>query len=358
MKKIGILCLTFLLLVGCSSQKDVVQEEASGDEATMNSLDDSYYNIIYSGGSELRENFYSDFGSTKDFETIGRDLQILSSKYFSTSKYYMSEGQYFGRDEKKALLLRNTITEYSIQPIKGTTIEGVEDPIMISNLHEQDYYVKDGSKYTLKGISLAIIIDPKDSDNDTLTTAMSDTTVKNYGKECISKVYDYIQKADAMKKIKNIPVLITVYQATDTTKSTINGKYIYESYCEKGVGDIKELNHRNVIFSSDEAESIDKTTYSEFNEIKNNLKKAAIEAAGLVGEAKYIDNEIQSMVITANLNIKTITELQYLTSLLADYIDSKFTYDFDIKVLVNSQDGLKAVIIKDKGQDAKSSILY
>ena len=64
------------------------------------------------------------------------------------------------------------------------------------------------------------------------------------------------------------------------------------------------------------------------------------------------------MVIEANFNIKTITELQYLTSLLADKIDTEFTYDFDIKTLVYSQNGLKAVIIKDRGKKAKSSIFY
>lgn len=357
MKKIAILCLTLFLLVGCTGGGETVQEEATGDEATMDSLDDSYYKIVNFGGSELRERFYTDFYSTKDFETIGRDLQLLSSQYFSTSSYYMSEGQYFGRDEKYALINRNTKSEYSIQPKKGTTIDGVKDPIMISNIHEQDYYIKDGSKYTLKGVSLAIIVDPKDSQNKSLTTPMSDATIREYGKGCIEKVYDYIQEVDSLKNIKNLPILITIYQATDKTRSTINGKYIYSCYCNKSVGSIIELNYKNVIFSSDEAESVDKTTCAEFNEIKNNLKKSATEAAGLVGEAKYIDGEIQSMTINANLNIKTITELQYLTSLLADNIDSKFTYDFDIKVLVNSQDGLKAIIIKDKGQSAKSCML-
>ena len=64
------------------------------------------------------------------------------------------------------------------------------------------------------------------------------------------------------------------------------------------------------------------------------------------------------MVINAHLNIKTVSELQYLTSLIADQIDTKFTQNFDIKVLVYSQDGLKAVIIKDEGDSAKSSIIY
>lgn len=356
MKKIGLLFLSILLLVGCSENNDNIHEKATGDEASMSSLDDSYYKIVNFGGSEIRERFYTDFYQTKDFETIGRDLQILSSEYFSTSSHYMSEGMYIGRDEKKELM--NWGGDYSIQPPKGTVIEGVKSPIMFSNLHEQDYYVKDGSKYILKGISLAIIIDPKTSQNRDLETPMSEATIKKYARECIPKVYEYFQKSESMAKVRNIPIFVAVYQATDEARSTINGSYIYSSYCEKQVGDIKEINHKNVIFSSKEAEELDTTTYSEFNEMKNSLKTSATEAAGLVGEGKYIDGKIQSMLMEARLNIKTYSELQYLTSLIADNIETRFTIDFDIKVLVYSQDGLEAVIIKDKGQKAKTSFLY
>lgn len=355
MKKLGILCLVMLLLVGCV-QGDNQEAQTTGEEATMNSLDDTYYKIINVERSDLSEQFYVDFNTSKDFEVIGRDLQILSSQYFSTSSYYMSEGQYITRERKSELVQRSS--QYSLQPKRGTVIEDVKDPVMISTVQEQDYYVKSGSKYTLKGMALAIIVDPKDSGSRTLATPMSDATIRNYGKSCVEKLYQFIQKNEAFKDIKNLPILITVYQATDKTQSSINGHYIYESYCQNGLGEIKELNHKNVMFSSVEANKIDLTTASEFDEIKNNLKKAASEAAGFVGEGKYIDSDIQSMVIETNLNIKTYTELLSLTSLIADNIETKFSKDFDIKVLVNSQDGLKAIIIKDKGQDAESHILY
>ena len=64
--------------------------------------------------------------------------------------------------------------------------------------------------------------------------------------------------------------------------------------------------------------------------------------------------EIQSMVIKAHLNVKTSTELMYLTSIIADGIESKFSDDFNVKVLVYSQDDVEAIIIKDKGDSVKS----
>lgn len=358
MRKLMIALLSLLILTGCASDDEVISMPSSGEETTMNSLDNTYYKLYNAGASDIREKYYSNHNSTKDFEYIGRDLQLLSSQYFSTSSYYMSEGQYIGKDERLELLQRSP--KYSLQPKSGSVIDGVKEPIMISNIYEQDYWIKEGNKYILKGVSVSIVIDPTDKNDKALTNPMSDSTIKEYGKTAIEKFYTYVKesKSDSIAKIRNVPILITVYQGTDQSKSILDGRYILKCYCDESLGQTVYLNYKNVMFSSSDAQKSDETTYVEFNQIKKSLKNAATEAAGLVGTAKYVDGQIQSMVIEANLNIKTITELQYLTSLLADKIESEFTYDFDVQVLVYSQDGLKAVIIKDKGKSAKSSIFY
>ena len=48
----------------------------------------------------------------------------------------------------------------------------------------------------------------------------------------------------------------------------------------------------------------------------------------------------------------------YLSSILANGVDTRFSSDFDIKVLIYSQDELQAIVIKDRGQDVKSYYLY
>lgn len=356
MRKLIVVLLVGLMLVGCQGAKDQVQEQTNSSTASMDSFNDSYYKIIGKDGSQLREDFYLTYGTSHDFETVGRGLQILSTNYFSTSSHYMSEGQYLKLSMLNELLGRKS--EYSIQPSASEVIENVEAPTMVQTIQEQDYYVRSGNNYTLKGISFALIIDPRKRDNTVLDTPMSNASIEKYGRECISKFYNVITKAEDFEKIKDLPILITIYRATDKTSSTVDGNYILKCYCQKGLGEIVKVNHENVLFTSDRAEKLDKTTYADFSALKTSLKDAAQEAAGLVGEARYVDGQIQSMVITANLNVKSYTELMYLTSLIADGIDSIFTYDFDVKVLVNSQDELQAVIIKEKGQKVKSYDLY
>ena len=171
MKKllIGILCL--LLCTGCTSKTSKKETKSSQDTSSTDSLDDSFYPIVNLGTNLVRETFYQDFSSSEDFQTIGRELQALSTDYFSTSDYYMSEGLQLVQKEK-----------YSLQPLNGELVDGQEINKMVENISEQDYYEKSGDKYTLKGMSIAIILDPKGGTNATL----SEGSIDSYAKETIS----------------------------------------------------------------------------------------------------------------------------------------------------------------------------
>lgn len=115
MKRIICVCMAFLLLLtGCQSSQDTVEEETTNNTASMESFDDTYYNIVKFEDSELREDFYLDYGATSDFSSIGRGLQILSSQYFSTSDHYMSEGQYLKLALKQEMVKRDSDYSYSL----------------------------------------------------------------------------------------------------------------------------------------------------------------------------------------------------------------------------------------------------
>lgn len=357
MKKIVALLAIALVLSGCQNAKETVETQTANDVSTTDSLDDSFYRVVNFNTNLSREDYYTSFGSTMDFQTIGRELQILSTDHFSTDDYYMSEGQYLKTTDLNQLLRRDADTSkypYTLQAQRGTTVGSVENPIMVSTVHEQDYYEKKGSEYVLKGISLAIVLDPRDESNNSLTTSMDDSIVEEFGRQTINKLYDYLKTKD---DLKDIPANICVYYATNTNESDINGRYILKSFCDGSVGSIETLNYRNYMFTSNEATKVDEETSSQFEIFKSNMKKAATEAVGVIGYGRYKDNQIQSMKINLNVNVKTYTELLYLISTAADELNNQFS-GFDIKVLVYSQDQLEAMIIKDKGEDAKSTLLY
>ena len=59
MRKWICLCLALLLLVGCQSSQNTVEEETTNNTASMDSFDDTYYNIVKFEDSQLREDFMS-----------------------------------------------------------------------------------------------------------------------------------------------------------------------------------------------------------------------------------------------------------------------------------------------------------
>ena len=357
MKKMTILLIFALLLTGCHDAKEKVENQTANDVSTTDSLDDTFYRVVNFNTNLNRDNYYTSFGQTSDFQTIGRELQVLSTEHFSTDDYYMSSGQYLKNEDMDKLLRRSSDPKeypYTLQVQRGESVGGIQNPIMVSTVHEQDYYLRKGDEYVISGISLAIVLDPRNEDNSRLTTSMDDQIVEEYGRQTISKLYEYLQ---TKKDLKDVPANICVYYATNTNESTINGRYILKSYCDGSVGNTETLNYHNYMFSSEEATLAGEEVASQFEILKSNMKKASTEAVGVIGYGRYKDNTIQSMNINLNVNVKTYEELIYLVSTAADEVDSQFT-GFDVKVLVYSQDKLEAIIIRNKGEEAKSSLLY
>lgn len=357
MKKIATLLVAALLLTGCHDAKETVESQTANDVSTIDSLDDTFYRVVNFNTNLNRDNYYNSFGQTSDFQMIGRELQILSTTHFSTSDYYMSEGQYLVTEDMNKLLRRSADPKeypHTLQAQRGESVGGIENPIMVSTVHEQDYYQKEGDSYKLKGISLAIVLDPRKEDNTRLSSSLDESIVAEFGRQSINKLYEYLQ---TKKDLKDIPANICVYYATNTNESDINGRYILKSFCDGSIGNIETLNYHNYMFTSEEATAADEETSSQFEIFKSNMKNSATEAVGIIGYGRYKDGTIQAMNINLNVNVKTYEELIYLVSTAADEIDNQFT-GFDIKVLVYSQDKLEAIIIKDKGQEAKSSLLY
>ena len=324
MKKLFTVILCLLLCTGCTSKTSKKETKSSQDTSSTDSLDDSFYPIVNLGTNLVRETFYQDFSSSEDFQTIGRELQALSTDYFSTSDYYMSEGLQLVQNDKNQLLKKE---KYSLQPLNGELVDGQEINKMVENISEQDYYEKSGDKYTLKGMSIAIILDPKGGTNATLS-------------------------------VKDIPTFIAVYRQNDSEENSYNGRFIYSSYCQNGkVGNIKSLDYATYIFTSDEANKADEALYSQFSVFKNNVKNASTEAVGVVGYGKYKDGSIQSLKIQITASVKSYTELIYVVETVADQMDNHFS-GFDSYAVINDQDGLKAVVIKNAGKDAQSTLLY
>ena len=203
----------------------------------------------------------------------------------------MSEGLQLVQNDKNQLLKKE---KYSLQPLNGELVDGQEINKMVENISEQDYYEKSGDKYTLKGMSIAIILDPKGGTNATL----SEGSIDSYAKETISRLYKYLQ---TKKSVKDIPTFIAVYRQNDSEENSYNGRFIYSSYCQNGkVGNIKSLDYATYIFTSDEANTnncVIETNLASDNDLS-------------VGDTFTITTTVNDETIIQELTIVGIYEIQ------------------------------------------------
>lgn len=352
MKKF-LICLLVLCfsLSGCKRVQDTIDEETSAENAVANSFDSTYYNTINSSGTDAREQILNDFSSNQnDFNLVGRGLQVLSLDYFSNKDHYLREGTHLSRRDYADLT--GTGTDNSLQPVG--TVDGITDPTLVQSIIQQEYVKKSVSGYDLAGFSIAIAI-ASDITTDGVVREFSQNTIETYSKEAIPKVYQYF--ISQYEELANVPILITVYQMAKSTDET-SGKYIYSCYCNGSLGDIKSVNMQTVVFTSDEAKTIDNSLSSEFVVFKEKIKNAATDAVGVVGYGTYLNGKVINMRIEFRFNTKTYTETNTLMNIAASEIDSCFTNEFDIKGIVYTQNQLQGFIVKKAGENAASYTIY
>lgn len=376
MKKLTICLLVFMLsLTGCKKAKETVGNETTKDDIVANSFSNDYYNIVNSKGSPIRERVYSNLAKNQDdYKTVGRGLQLLSLEHFSNEDHYMKEGSFINQIDYSELMMRGSNYPFSTQIPNGTVVDEVETsdgskeqnavkiqtPVLFETIYQQEYMTKDGNDFKLAGLSMALVLTPEYTANlngtKALTpTSFSEKTIEYYSKIAIENTYKYFK--ETYNELKDIPMLISVYQMAGSEDVT-SGKYIYSSYCDGEIGEIKSVDQQTIIFTSDVAKSIDPATYNEFVLIKERMKNFATEAIGMVGTAKYQDGNIQSMVIELNLNTKTFSEEIAIMNYMASQLNTGFSSKFFIKVNVKAQDSLSGTIIKEVDQEAKSYLDY
>ena len=364
MKKALLLSIILLYTVGCSQVKEQVGQQTNTNSEVSQSLGDAYYPIIMREKNPDRNNYYSTLNSTKDFQIVGRDLMKLSAPYFSTDSHYMAEGQYLKNTDIAALLMRTNLevssTEYpnSLQPDRGRVIGGIDSPVMVVAVHEQNFY-SDNRGENLVGSSFSIVIDPLQADRSQLTSPMSDDEIRAYGEEIIPKLYEYLTTNEVLKEVfSDIPINICVYQAANRINNTEAGQYILQCYSEGALGTITELRHRNIIIPSTQAQQIDSSTSTEFSLLQAELSNLSIDAVSAVGHGEYKDDVLQFLRIDVTINVKTYGELNFFVSKSREILDSAFSEMFPMQMIIKTNNNTEAIITKPIGQNAEITMLH
>lgn len=351
MKKLIILWI-ILLLSACSSNQE------TGENTIIQANDENEYSIILPFvASDIRQ-YHGTYLGRADFLEIGSRLEDKSKEYFSVDDYYLSEGHVISNSDLTKLVRReSTENPYGLNPpsgsefLVGTSDIAVLDAVVVADIMEIDFYQQSGGNVSLAGLSFAIVLNQSLNTPDGLVT-VSDQVLYDYGSNMGRKLDRYIR---SLSDMEDMPIYIALY-VTNPTDAVLPGRYIADGYFTARGGQFNPNNEQWVLFPSAQATTLDAALADKFNNFKSSITTFIPESIGVIGEARYVDNQTNFLRITLTLQAKTYSEIraltQYTTELLQD-IDQR---DYPIVVRINSIS--ETLVLIELSEDNKLDIIY
>lgn len=342
MRKLSLILLLSLLLVGCSSNEpdqDVKKLQISED----------YYEIASPYKKGVGNNYsITSVYNNYDLDEIEKWLMNLSMKYFKVSNSYYQAGQYLKEKDLKKLLSRDMLND--IEEIK---IDGVKlKPTYISYIHEQNYLDADGK---LKGISLGIVLNPyQEYTNEYgayLYKTVNENTLIEYGKQASKKLLDYLIND---KKLSKNKFLIALY-IESKPNDVLPGSFRYVGITSRNSINFKAVNYKYEYLKSDVVMSNDNALYNIIVSLENKVK-AINDEAYISGTVLYVDNQVSEVEIDVNNSYLNLSDLMMISQIVNDEMNNSFPKYLKVKTLIRENNDVKAVANKENG-DCKIMIL-
>lgn len=368
--KIGMFLLMFcMVLAGCGKEK--VQEEKV--VITTEPIEEGGYRTVHPfNASDAREVHTIMNLSSYDMNAAGKGLERYSKKYFSTDSYYLQDGQLLTRDrlqinqsevDPEGLLNRNSADNpYGLNPAKGTTIpvgDGVtikvgSSTIPIIDLIEYDFVQESKKDAEIKGISVAIILNPNIVDADGKKHTISNENLKLIGEEAGRKLITYLKTLPEVGA--NTPVMIGLFQL-DAKDASLGGSYLALGYGKQGIDRFESLDETWVIIPSEEASKLDAQTSAQFTAVKNSLKNVLPNDVGIIGRGFYIDKRLNSLHLTVTTTGKSYSENLSVVQLMVGLLDNFNDDSYSVTVRIEANLETIAMLQRNAGSKEIKTIM-
>lgn len=361
-----------LLLFGCGGSDE---EESVVSTKPVNEGD---YRIAIPFQSSNARQTHVEFNNGREvnIDAVGEGLLRYSKERFSTSSYYLQEGQILDRDtlqvgttleDKEGILgFKSAENPYGLNPEKGSSIPvsssvtievgtAEHKTIPVIDVFEVNFIQDLEKDAEIKGISLAIILNPTIVDATGATHTIADEQLKTLGEEAARFLFTYVKSLPSVAS--DTPIMIALFRQ-DSSDTTLAGSFFASGYGEKSIDQFDDIDEKWVIFSSDEAAKLDGQISSQFDAVKKALFQYLPNDIGMVGKGLFIDNQLDQLQIDVTTRAKTHTEnvgvVQYIRELLANFTSS----DYAISVRINADLEYYAMLSRSKGSSDTSVIMY
>ena len=371
---LAILLGSMLCISACGSKDEEKKNKKITALESVNSGD--YRLAIPYASSDARQTHIQFNRSTYDVDAVGEGLLRYSKEHFNPDNYYLQEGQLLDRDtlqagltygDKEGLLgSKSTDNPYGLNPEDGSSMpaeEGVTitakagsgGTIPVGDVFEVNFIEDLEEDAEIKGISLAIVLNPNVNDANGESHVISDENLKVYGEEAGRNLVAYLKKQPEIGS--NTPILVALFKA-DSSDDSLPGSFIAVGYGKGTINQFDDVNENWIMFPGDTAESTDSQLLSQFNAIKDSLHTFLPNDTGIVGKGFFVDNRILKMQINVISQCKDYTEkmaiVQYTRELLSNFTST----DMEITVKIDADNDTFAMIKRNKGKSDSDVIMY
>ena len=371
-KKILLLALTCLLcLSGCGRNEDEEKLVA------LDSINEGDYRVaIPFATSDTRQTHIQFNRSSYDVDAIGEGVLRYCKEYFDPEKYYLQEGQILNRNTLQAGLIygdkegilgsKSTSNPYGLNPENGfklptqngitiTCKAGSGGTIPVIDVFEVNFITELKVDAEIKGIALAIVLNPNVLDADGKTHVISDENLKAYGEEAGRNLVAFLKQQPQINA--KTPIMVALFKA-ESTDTTLPGTFISVGYGNGNVDRFKDVSESWMIIPSSNAQKADSTLVSQFNAIKEELHDFLPNNTEIIGKGFFVENRISKLQLTITMQAKTYTEKigvsQYVNELLSQFNNN----DMEITVRIISGSETFAMIKRFKGSKDSIVITY
>lgn len=371
MKKIMIAALGLLLILsGCAPKLDandkVVQKnktkKAEKGIMTKNQISSDFYKTVLPyKASKSRGLVVSNINSRYDINELETGLMRISQNDYSPDNYLFQEGQYLDKETlTKWLDRKSKKNSAGLNPTDNGFGEN-RNPIYLAHILEQDYLKKvDKDTVALGGISIALAMNSvdyyqKEEYGDTFEQAISDSELLSKGKSMANTILNRIRQT---KGLGNVPVTIAIYKQGQRN-AVVPGNFLaYSTTDNDNVGNWKNLNEKYYVLGSSEAAKKYKTDNDSFLNFKADIEDYYPNYTGVVGRARYENNQLSELDIDIPLQFYGEAEIigfsQYITDLVGKYLPK----DADIQINISTSEGPAALITRSKEDDKAVAHIY
>lgn len=362
-KSLFVILACILLLSGCGQKTN----NGTKKELTETINDDEYPMVVPYKSSDARQVHVEYNRGYADINAVGKGLIQYSKKVFSTDDYYLQDGQVLNRDrlaigtyygdDTGILGFKSEKNNYGLNPAKGSSlsigngkkITCGNKTIPVLDVFELDFYKSLDEKAPIKGISFAIVLNPKIEDANGKKVTISKDKLREYGENAANSLISYVK---TLPQIENdMDFCVMLYEA-DSSDSSLPGSVMAYGSGKKEISNYTNVNESWVLFPSDEAEKKASGVNADFLRLSDSLHGFLPNDTAIVGKGRVSDGVVRELNIDISAQVKSYSECialcQYVKQEIGEFNNQEYNIVIDVK---NNNDTFAMIERKANSKD-------